>query len=138
MTVVIVGGKGRESERDRAQVRKLIELCSEQYPLCTFATTLTTAGVGYFVKEKCLESTNGKYRYQLIDVNVRSMGANLLNTEERNGVLLTRNATLAEMGDLFYYFGTAERRGMMEDLIQRIEGKRPYKVFLPDSELELI
>ena len=140
MNVAVLGGKGRDSDEDRKFVFRLLDECAARYPLCSFVTTMTNIGVGYFVKEKCLEQTNGKYRHQLVEVSVRLMGADLLSPDERNTVLLARNATLFKLGDVFYYLANRERRGMMEELIQKrvSPSNRPYKIFLPGEELQLI
>jgi hypothetical protein len=136
--VVIVGAKLRDAPEDKAVVCALMELAAKRYPNCCFVTMLTSMGVGSFVKQKCLEKDSlDRFRFQLIECNVRLYASNLSQSESST-IYIARNATVYEMGDVFLYLAMPDRRGPLEDLIDRaVRGERPYRVFLPGDELTL-
>ena len=107
-------------------------------PGCVFVTSLSHLGVGRYIREKCLEKVNGRFKFQLVDCNVRTYAADL-SKSELAAVYIARNATPYEMSDVLYYLASEDRRGPMEDLLQRfIDGGRPTKVMLPGDPIEVI
>jgi len=138
MKIVIVGSKDRCSEEDRALVHELIEMAGKAYPSCLFITMLTHEGVGLCTKQKCLEKgSNDNFRFQLVEINVR-LYAKLLSKSEVSSIYIARNATMFELADAVIYLANHERRGMVEDLIQRIiAAGRPYIVLLPGEKAKL-
>ena len=139
MNVVIVGAKNRDTQEDKDQVLKLLDEAAKHYPNCVFVTMLTHVGVGKFVKERCLEkgARNG-FRYQLIECATR-LFCQQFSKNELSAIYIARNATVHELGDVFYYFAAEDRRGTMEDLIERAERSgRPCCVMLPGEEFKLL
>jgi len=139
MRVCIVGAKERDTESDRRTVCDLMEQISEQSSGCLFITMMTHVGVGKFIREKCLErDANDRYRFALIECNTRVYAQNLAKSELAQ-IYLARNGTPFEMSDVLYYLASEERRGPMEELLQRfIDAGRPVKVLMPGDDLELI
>lgn len=139
MRVCIVGAKERDTEEDRQTVSDLMELISANQPGCLFITMLTHVGVGKFIREKCLErDSNDRFRFALIECNVRTYAQNLSKAELAQ-IYLARNGTPFEMSDVLYYLASEERRGPMEDLLERFSlAGRPVKVLMPGEPLELI
>lgn len=140
MNCVIVGSKERDTEEDRALVGELMEKAAAYYPNCLFVTMLTSVGVGLFVKQKCTEKNGaGKFRFQCVACDVKIYASNLTHAES-SAVYLARNATVFELGSLFYYFASEDRRGTMEDLIMNrvAPAGLPYKIFAPGDPVELI
>jgi hypothetical protein len=141
MNIVIVGARERTSEEDKLLVCDLVEGINKKYPQTVFVTAYSPEGVGKFVKDKCSErhTATGEHRFQLVlcDVWLYAKG---LTRVEASTIYVARNATLFELGDMFYYLADRSRRGTMEDLINNrvIPASRPYKVLLPGDGLELL
>ena len=138
MNIVIVGAHNRISSDDRKLVSDLIDGLAEKYSSCLFVTTAHSEGVGKYVREKCLErNVRNEYKYQLAVVNVQ-LFVSKRSREEVAAIYQTRNATLLELGDVYYYLASDSRTGMMETLINSAEALgRPVKVLLPGDPLEL-
>lgn len=137
---MIVGAKERDTDEDRALVGDLMEKAAVYYPGCLFITMLTQVGVGKFVKEKCLEKDGrGDFKFQFVACDVRLFAKNLSKAESAQ-IYIARNATVFELGQVFYYFASEDRRGTMENLIMdRVApAGLPYKVLLPGDPIELI
>ena len=140
MNVVIVGATDRKSIDDRLLVNKLIDLAYRTYPECVFVTTLSHTGVGKFVKDKCMEKTAENANvYQLVECSIRVF-ATTFSRPETMQVLLAANAALFELGDVFYFFASEDRRGTTEELITKrvIPSGRAYKIFLPGQDVSLV
>ncbi len=139
MNVVIVGAKDRNTEEDKELVHRLMDAAAKHYPNCVFVTMLTHVGVGKFVKEHCLEKgPHNGFRYQLIECAMR-LFAQRFSKNELSAIYIARNATVHELGDVFYYFACPERRGTMEELIERAERDgRPCRVMLPGEDFQLL
>lgn len=140
MVIVIVGAKDRTGPQEQADVNQLIELCAAAYPGCLFVTMLTQdESVGKFVREKCAErDSRGNYRFKLVEANLRVYASNLSKSEVSQ-IYISRNATVFELGNVFYYFAGNSRRGTMEDLVQRVEkAGMPLKIFLSGDPVKLL
>jgi hypothetical protein len=141
MNIVIVGAKERDTPADRELVNELLDELHKKYPGMLVVTMATHMGIGKFVHEKCLERTPGKneHKFQLCEVDTRIL-AKYLSKSEVAEIYLSRNATLFELGNMFYYFASASRRGTIEELLDNrvIPSGRPFKVFLPDDPISLI
>src|SRR5215471_12520809 len=117
MKIVIVGAKERSAPSDKKDVETLIELASIGYPDCVIVTAFATGGIGMFVKEKCLEKTQGgQFRFQLIECSMRAY-THTLTRIEYGEACVAMNAMLFELGDCFYHFASPDRRGTLEELI---------------------
>ncbi len=138
MNVVIVGAHNRASKDDRKLVSDLIDALAAKYSSCMFVTTAHSEGVGKYVREKCLEkNVRNEYKYQLAVVNVQ-LFVSKRSREEVAAIYQTRNATLLELGDIYYYLASDSRSGMMETLITSAqELGRPVTVMLPGDPLDV-
>ena len=84
-------------------------------------TTLTHIGVGMFVRQKCMERDhNDQPRYALIECTVRVF-ARSLSKSELAQIYLARNATPFETSDIMIYLASEDRRGTMEDMLERFQ-----------------
>jgi hypothetical protein len=139
MNIVICGAKERNTEEDKRKVQELMNRAVVQYPNCVFVTILTHMGIGRFVKEACLEKgPGGQFRFQLIECSVR-LYATQLSKSEVQQIYIARNATVFELADITYYFANRDRRGTLEDLVERLQKEnRPCRVLLPGDPVELI
>lgn len=140
MRIVIVGAKERNTDEDRKLVEELIDLCAVTYSNPMFITMLTFDGVGSFVKQKCLQKDSlGRYKHQLAECIVKLYASNQSKAEAA-AIYLARNAPCFELGDIFYYFASADRRGSIEVMIEKqlIPSGRPYKIFMPGDPVTLV
>ena len=140
MKIVIVGAKDRTAASDKKDVDTLIELAASTYPDCVIVTAFAYAGIGQFVKEKCLEKDEqNQFRFQLIECSLRTYTRSLTRIEYGE-VCVAMNAMLFELGDCFYHFASTDRRGTLEELItdRLIQQNRPFRVFLPGDTITVI
>lgn len=138
MKVVIVGSKDRVGESDRALTHELMTLAAKTYPGCIFVTMLTQEGVGQYVKEKCLQQDErGNWWGQFVECNVR-LYAKTLSKTDTSAIYLARNATVAELCDVLVFLASPGRKGMVEELADRIKALgRPYVVLMPGDPARL-
>lgn len=136
MKIAIVGSKERDTEEDRQLVASLLEQLVLEAPHSVFVTALSHIGVGKFVRDKCLEKTElGRYRFALIECSVR-IYAQSLSKSELSQIYLARNATPFETADMLIYLASEDRRGTMEDLLERFQrAGRPALVLMPGEKI---
>jgi hypothetical protein len=136
MNIAVVGSKERDTEEDRQLVSSLLEQLVLEAPHSVFVTALSHIGVGRFVRDKCLEKDNaGRYRFALIECTVRIYAASL-SKSELSQIYLARNATPFETADMLIYLASEDRRGTMEDLLDRFtRAGRPTLVLMPGENL---
>lgn len=129
MNICIVGARERDTGEDRQLVGQLVEQIAAEAPHSTFISTLTHVGVGLFVKDKCLEKdVNNNYRFAFIECQVR-MYARGLSRSDLSQIYLARNASPFEMSDVLIYLASEDRRGTMEELLERFQrAARPFLI----------
>lgn len=139
MRVCIVGAKERDTAEDEKYVVDLMEAIKGRTPNVIFVTMLTHMGVGKFIREVAKKTdAQGRHKYLLIDASVRVYAPHLSKSEVAD-IYLARNATPFEMSDMLYYLAAEDRRGPMENLLQRFaDAGRPCKVLLPGDAVEVL
>lgn len=139
MRVCVVGAKERDTAEDEKYVVGLMEAIKDHTPNVIFVTMLTHMGIGKFIRDVAKkQDAQGRHKYLLIDASVRVFAPHLSKTEVSD-IYLARNATPFEMSDMLYYLAAEDRRGPMENLLQRfVEAKRPYKVLMPGDPIEVL
>ena len=136
MNIAIVGARERDTEEDRELVGKLMEQIAVEAPRSTFVAALTHIGVGRFVKDKCLEKDDqNNYRFALIECQTRIYSRSMSKSDLAQ-VYLARNATPFEISDFLIYLASEDRRGTMEDLLDRfLAAHRPVLLLKPGDAL---
>lgn len=139
MRVAIVGAKDRCTLEDKKLVEELIEKVSaSHFDVLYVCTNTWTPGIGQFVRSKCLERAGSDFRFQVVLVDMRTYSSHCSRTEMAD-IFIARNAAIHELADVLYYFATSDRRGTIEDLVERMNrANRPVKVFLPGDPVEAI
>jgi hypothetical protein len=140
MRICIIGAKERDTTADGEYVVELMRAIKARTPSVIFVTMLTHLGIGKYMRDACAvkNPVTNKLEFALIDSTVRIFATGLSRSELAQ-IFMARNATPYELSDMLYYLASEERRGPMEDLLQRfIDGGRPYKVLGPGQPIELI
>jgi hypothetical protein len=140
MRICIIGAKERDTTADGKYVVELMRAIKARTPSVIFVTMLTHLGIGKYMRDACSvkDPITKKQEFALIDSTVRIF-ANNLPRPELAQIFMARNATPYELSDMLYYLASEERRGPMEDLLQRfIDGGRPYKILCPGDPIELL
>ena len=133
MFVVVVGAVERREEGDEELMVTILEDLRKKYPSLVVISAACDKGIGNVIKTHCLEE---KMRFRFMEVYTRIF-AELPKTKLAQ-VFIARNANLEELGDEFHIFATRDRRGSVEDLIQRVsaKGDRPVYVYVPGEGLK--
>lgn len=140
MRICIVGAKERDTDADGKYAVQLMRAIKEKTPNVLFITMLTHVGIGRYIRSasEARDPVTGQHEFALIDSTVRLFTKNL-SRSDLSQIFIARNATPYELSDMLYYLASEERRGPMEDLLQRfIDGGRPYKILRPGDPIEVI
>ena len=136
MNILIVGARERDTEEDRQTVCTLMDRLDAEAPRSTFVSMLTHTGVGRFVKEKCLERDDqGSFRFSFIEFSTR-VYSHSQSKSDLSKLYLARNASPFEYGDVLIYLASEDRRGTMEDMLDRfLDAHRPVIILRPGEQL---
>lgn len=139
MRVAIVGSKERNTTQDKELVEQLIDMVTDTtFDVRFVCTDSWQAGIGQFVRGKCTEKVRGEFKHQVIIYDVRTYTSHL-SRQEIADIYLARNAALFEISDVLYFFSGSDRRGTIEDLVEKMQAAgRPVKVFMPGDKVSLI
>jgi hypothetical protein len=140
MRICVVGAKERDTKADGEYAVQLMRAIKEKTPNVLFITMLTHIGIGRYIRAaaEVRDPATGQFEFALIDCTVRLFTKNL-SRSDLSQIFIARNATPYELSDMLYYLASEERRGPMEDLLQRfIDGGRPYKLLRPGDPIEVI
>ena len=152
MNVVIIGSRSRSSQTDKEAVSLLVTQSVELYQSCTFVTTFTTQreGIGSYVLNECFKTDSegrfkhndilGFWKYKVIDLklSVHSSYRDAISWAEQTKIDESRNIALLEIGDIFFYFASEDRKGMLEALMKKVSAQSiPNRIFLPNDKIDI-
>lgn len=134
MRVVIVGARLRSESEDFTLVNSLIDELKKMYPGLFIVTTACDRGVGKIVKNRLIPvDPNKPPIIPFLEVAYRIWGEDMPKAVYAN-IYLTRNPALLALGEEFHIFVDKDKRGVMQDLLERVQDAGlPYSVYQPNE-----
>jgi hypothetical protein len=131
MIAVIVGDLDRESAEDKVAVVSLMNKLKNKYRDLTIVSAACERGIGSIVRNRCLDKDNKDFSF--IELGIRVW--KITDKDKLSKIYSTRNATLQELGEIFFVFSSGWRLGHISDLLDRLK-KNESPLVVYDKEMK--